>query len=78
MTTGEYVFGDVESNAVVRIKFHTMPVRGDSRYNVGEPFYFFDMKAELNHNGVFEEIIMVDRKKTLEKIDPIYFVFSTQ
>ena len=70
MTKGHFTFGDVESNSVVRIEFETMPVRGGSRYQIGEPFYFFDVKAELHVNGVFEQITLVDREESLSTYRP--------
>jgi len=27
---------------------------------VGEPFYFYDLRAEVVHNGQFKEIVLVD------------------
>lgn len=51
MIKGEYTFGDVESNAVVKIKFQTMPIRRKVKYLIGEPTFLFDVVAELNHNG---------------------------
>ncbi len=47
-----------------------MPVRGESRYIMAEPFYFFDVVGELNVNGVYEEVVLVDREKSLERIRP--------
>jgi hypothetical protein len=47
-----------------------MPVRGEFRYQVGEPFFYFDVVAEINNNGVFEKVVLVDRKETLKKIRP--------
>ena len=47
MTKGEYTFGDVDSNSTVHIKFKTMPVWSENRYIVGEPFYFYDVVADL-------------------------------
>lgn len=70
MTEGHMVVGDLESGAMMKVKFQTMPVRGDSRFQVGEPFYFFDVTAEINVNGVYEKVVVVDRKKSLENYRP--------
>jgi len=70
MAKGEITLGDVESEAVVNIKFKTMPVRSINRLTVGEPFYFYDVKAELCVNGEFEEIILVDREESLRHYRP--------
>lgn len=72
--SGEYTFGDVESNAMVRIKFKTMPIRRKYKYVLGEPTFLYDVTAELNHNGVHEELVLVDRKKTLKQHRP-YLIF---
>jgi len=39
--------GDVESGAVMNLKFKTMPSHGKFRYQVGEPFYFYDLRADV-------------------------------
>ena len=70
MTKGEISLGDVESGALIRISFETMPVRGFNKYSVGEPFYFFDVKGELVVDGVFEEVVLVDRKESLRQYRP--------
>lgn len=57
MATGHFVFGDVESGATMRIDFKTMPIAGQSRYQVGEPYFFYDVRAQINHNGVFSEVV---------------------
>lgn len=70
MITGSYTFGDVETNAVVKIDFKTMPVRRNHRYSLGEPTFLYDVTATLNHNGVIENIIIVDREETLKRHRP--------
>ena len=70
MTKGHFVFGDLESNATMKLTFETMPVQGKSRFCIGEPFYFFDVVAEINHNGVYERVVVVDRKESLNKVRP--------
>lgn len=40
----------------------TMPVPGKFKYQVGEPFFFYDLRAEINHNGVFHEIVLADEE----------------
>jgi hypothetical protein len=70
MTKGHFVFGDLESNATMKVSFETMPVQGKSRFCIGEPFYYFDVVIEINHNGVYEKIVLVDRKESLNKVRP--------
>lgn len=70
MTKGRYVFGDLENGATMRIDFETMPVRSESRFQVGEPFYFFDVVANITHKGVFQKVVVVDRAQTLKYIRP--------
>lgn len=70
MTQGRLVMGDLESGAVMKVSFQTIPVRGTSRFQVGEPFFFFDVTAEINVNGLYEKVIIVDRQKSLEKYRP--------
>lgn len=31
-----------------------MPVHGEWRYQVGEPFYFYDLRAEVVHEGKYK------------------------
>lgn len=70
MTKGHFVFGDLESNATMRVTFETMPVVGKARLSLGEPFYFFDVKAEITVNGVMENLVLVDRAESLKKYRP--------
>lgn len=70
MTKGHFVFGDLESNATMKLTFETMPVVGKARFELGEPFYFFDVQAEITHNGVLEKVVLVDRQESLRKFRP--------
>lgn len=51
-----------------------MPVAGKFRYQVGEPFYFYDLRAEIVHKGVFKEVVLVDEKEVLAKQRPFLFL----
>ena len=31
-----------------------MPIKGQYRYQVGEPYHFYDMRAEISHKGTFK------------------------
>lgn len=53
-TTGFFKFGDVETGATMTLNFKTMPY-ANNRYNMTEPFYVYDMQAEISHNGEFEK-----------------------
>ena len=70
MTKGHYIFGDLESGATLKVNFETMPVRGEGRFQIGEPFFYFDVTAELNVKGESKKLILVDRQETLKKIRP--------
>ena len=70
MTKGHFVFGDLETNATMKLTFETMPVVGKARLTLGEPFYFFDVQAEITHNGVMEKVVLVDRAESLKKFRP--------
>lgn len=74
MTTGFFKMGDVESGAVMNLKFKTMPAPGKFRYQVGEPFYFYDLRADVTHNGVLKEVVLVDEKEVLKKMRPFLFL----
>jgi len=74
MCTGFFKMGDVESGAIMNLKFKTMPIPGKFRFQVGEPFYFYDLKAEISHNGVYKEIVLVDEKEVLKRIRPFLFL----
>lgn len=51
MATGQYTFGDLESNSTLTVDFKTMPIRRSNRYALGEPTFLYDVKATLNHAG---------------------------
>jgi hypothetical protein len=48
-----------------------MPAPGKFKYQVGEPFYFYDMRAEITHNGVFKEVVLVDENESLKSVRPL-------
>lgn len=75
MCKGHFVFGDVESGAMMRLNIKTMPIAGPFRYNVGEPFFFYDVRAQINHNGVYTEVTLVDEAETLKKYRPFLFLY---
>lgn len=70
MTEGHMIMGDLETGAMMKVSFQTMPVRGTSRFQIGEPYFFFDVIAEINVDGVYEKVVIVDRAKSLEKYRP--------
>jgi hypothetical protein len=49
-TTGSYKMGDVESGAMMTLNFKTMPY-ANNKFNMSEPFFIYDMQAEVTHNG---------------------------
>ncbi len=49
-TTGYYKIGDVESGAMMTLNFKTMPF-SNNKYYFTEPFYTYDMWAEVTHEG---------------------------
>lgn len=51
-----------------------MPASGKFRYQVGEPFYFYDLRAEIVHEGVFKEVVLVDENVSLKKMRPFLFL----
>jgi len=51
-TQGSYKMGDLESGATMTLHFKTMPF-SNNRYNFTEPFFIYDMWAEVNHNGKY-------------------------
>lgn len=75
MCRGHFVFGDVESGATMRLEVKTMPVAGHSRYQVGEPYFFYDVRAHINNNGVFSEVVLVDEAESLRRHRPYLFMF---
>lgn len=75
MCKGHFVFGDVESGAMMKLDIKTMPIPGKFRYNVGEPFYMYDVRAQINHNGVYTEVTLVDEAETLKKVRPYLFLY---
>lgn len=51
-----------------------MPTKGPFRYQVGEPYYYYDMRAEITHKGQFKEIVLVDENVELKKHRPFLFM----
>ncbi len=51
-----------------------MPAPGRYRYQVGEPFYFYDLRADILHDGVYKEVVIVDEKETLKKTRPFLYI----
>ena len=47
-----------------------MPTHGQFRYQVGEPYYYYDVRAEVNHNGEYKEIVLVDENVELKNKRP--------
>jgi hypothetical protein len=74
MCTGYFTFGDVETGATMRLDIKTMPAPGKFRYQVGEPFYFYDLRAHITHNGVLKEVVLVDENVVLKKMRPFLFL----
>lgn len=75
MCSGHFVFGDVESGATMRVDIKTMPIAGENRYQVAEPFFFYDVRAKINNNGVYSEVVLVDEAETLKKYRPYVFLY---
>jgi len=73
-TTGHFKFGDVESGATMLLKFKTMPAPGKYRYQVGEPFFYYDLRADIVHKGEFIPVVLVDENESLKKIRPFLFL----
>ena len=52
-----------------------MPILGRDRFQVGEPYFFYDVVAEINQDGVYKEVVIVDREASLKKYRPYLFLF---
>lgn len=63
-TTGMYKFGDLESGAMMTVHFKTMPY-ANNKYNMSEPFYIYDMYAEITHEGEYH-------KETIIKAEDVF------
>lgn len=57
-TTGFYKFGDLESGALMTLHFKTMPY-ANNKYHMTEPFYIYDMYAEITHDGDFQRVDLI-------------------
>lgn len=58
----------------MRVTFKTMPIRRKFKMILGEPTFLYSVIAELNHNGQFEEIVLVDEEQTLKRHRP-YMIY---
>ena len=56
------------------IQFKTLPIKGPFRFQVGEPFYYYDVRAEISHNGQFKEVVLVDENTELKNVRPFLFL----
>jgi hypothetical protein len=70
MATGQYTFGDLDSNSTIVIDFKTMPIRRHNRFALGEPTFLYEVKATLNHNGKVSELTLVDKEESLRRHRP--------
>ena len=52
----------------------TMPVHGQFRYQVGEPFYFYSLRADVVHEGKYKEIVIVDEQEELSRKRPFLII----
>lgn len=75
MCTGHFTFGDVESGATMRVDVKTMPLAGDTRYDLSEPYFMYSVVANVSHNGVYKEVVLVDEKQMLKKYRPYVFLY---
>jgi hypothetical protein len=64
-TTGFYKFGDVETGALMTLHFKTMPY-ANNKYNLSDPFYVYDMHAEITHDGNYEIEKVIKAEDTLK------------
>ena len=51
-----------------------MPIGGKARYQVAEPYYLYDLRAEITHKGIFKEVVIVDEKVELKKLRPFLYL----
>jgi hypothetical protein len=68
-TTGFYKFGDVESGAMMTLHFKTMPF-ANNKFNFSEPFFIYDMWAEITHDGNYtvERIVKAEEVLRTKRI----------
>ena len=51
-----------------------MPTHGKFRYQIGEPFFYYDVRAEVSHNGEFKEVVIVDENEVLKTKRPFLLI----
>jgi hypothetical protein len=51
-----------------------MPAPGNFRYQVGEPFFIYDLRAHIHRKGVYEEVVLVDENEVLKRTRPYLFL----
>ena len=71
---GHFKFGDLESGATMLLKIKTMPAFGRNRFQVGEPFYYYSVVAEILYKGVYKEVVIVNEEEELKKMRPFLFL----
>jgi len=51
-----------------------MPAPGRYRYQCGEPYFFYDLRADINYKGEFIQVVLVDENESLKKIRPFLYL----
>ena len=41
---------------------------------MAEHFYFYDLRAEISHKGIYKEVVIVDENVELKKLRPFLFL----
>jgi len=64
-TTGVMKMGDLETGSIVTIHFKTMPFSAN-QFTYADPFFVYDMKAEINNKGSVETVELIKPEDVLE------------
>jgi hypothetical protein len=72
--TGWLKIGDVETGAHVKLSFKTMPYSANT-YWWTEPFLFYDMVAEITHDGEYKVEHLIKKEEVLQAKNPFVPLF---
>jgi len=64
-TTGIIKLGDLETGSIVTIHFKTMPYSAN-QFTYADPFFVYDMRAEINQKGSVENVELIKPEDVLE------------
>lgn len=67
---GYFVLGDLESNVTMKLEIKTMPIGSKNRFMPEDVYFYYDVRAHLNINGEYKEVVLINEEEVLKKHRP--------